>query len=428
MVESSRNDGLSVDRIVYVDGDGDIFTINADGTEQLRLTGTGAASSGRASGLLSSPAQRDNLYTWPTWSPDGKRIAASHVAVANGQAVVTVELIEVATGQSRTVFRNESPALVAQGAPHYLYWSPDSTALGVLAGGQGGLDLWVVDAEGYSGPVQVTTGAPLYFHWSSGGEMLAIHVGGDLMVARRPYQVPMPVLASDLIGFRVPALSPDRQLLAYAESREGEDSLYLARSRDGSEPRPVADVGKTSAFAWSPAGGELAVVDGRETGVSGFERLRVVSSDGNTVRDVASEGRTLPTEGGSGVSGLQMGPIVCFYWSPTGDKLAWLDLDDSGERARWWVETGAGSDPVQLFSFRPSSDTGIMLWFFDQYGYSHSPWSPDGTRLVFAGREPISAGSVNGHGPRSDRIFVLDVGSGDVKELAAGKLGFWSWN
>ena len=220
----------------------------------------------------------------------------------------------------------------------------------------------------------------------------------------------MPVLASDLIGFRVPALSPDRQLLAYVESREGEDSLRLARSRDGSEARAVADVGRSAAFAWSPTGGELAVVDGREAGVSGFERLRVVASDGNSVRDVAE------------------GAIVCFYWSPSGDKLAWLDLDDSGERARWWVETGAGSEPVKLFSFRPSPDTGIMLWFFDQYGYSHSPWSPDGTRLVFAGRESTAAGSVNGHGPRGDRVFVLDVESGAVKEVAAGKLAFWSWN
>ena len=410
VVEEPRNEGLAVDRIVYVDDGGDIFTINGDGTGQLRLTGAGTADLGRAAGLLSRPTERDNLYTWPTWSPDGTKIAASHVGVAGGQAVVTVEVIDAATGQSRTVFTNDIPALVAQGAPHYLYWSPDSTALGILAGGQDGLDLWVVDVEGGSAPVRVTTGAPLYFHWSSGGEMIAIHVGGELLVARRPYDVPMPVLASDLIGFRVPALSPDRQLLAYVESREGEDSLRLARSRDGSEARAVADVGRSAAFAWSPAGGELAVVDGREAGVSGFERLRVVASDGDSVRDVAE------------------GAIVCFYWSPSGDKLAWLDLDDSGERARWWVETGAGSEPVQLFSFRPSPDTGIMLWFFDQYGYSHSPWSPDGTRLVFAGRESTAAGSVNGHGPRGDRVFVLDVESGAVKEVAAGKLAFWSWN
>ena len=414
MVEEPRKEGLAVDRIVYVDDGGDIFTINGDGTGQLRLTGMGEVSAGQAAGLLSRPAQRDNLYTWPTWSPDGTKVAASHVGVGGGQAVVTVEVIEAATGQSRTVFNNDAPALVAQGAPHYLYWSPDSTALGVLAGGQDGLDLWVVDVEGGSAPVRVTTGAPLYFHWGSGGEMMAIHVGGDLVVARRPYEAPMPVLASDLMGFRVPALSPDRRLLAYAESREGEDFLYLARlsdnGGDGPEARAVAGVGRSSAFAWSPAGGELAVVDGREAGVSGFERLRVVSSDGNSVREIAE------------------GAIVCFYWSPAGDKLAWLDLDDAGERARWWVETGAGSEPVQLFSFRPSPDTGIMLWFFDQYGYSHSPWSPDGTRLVFAGRESVAAGSVNGHGPRGDRVFVLDVASGDAEEVAAGKLAFWSWN
>ena len=137
VVEEPKNEGLAVDRIVYVDDGGDIFTINGDGTGQLRLTGAGTADLGRAAGLLSRPTERDNLYTWPTWSPDGTKIAASHVGVADRQAVVTVEVIDAATGQSRTVFTNDIPALVAQGAPHYLYWSPDSTALGILAGGAG---------------------------------------------------------------------------------------------------------------------------------------------------------------------------------------------------------------------------------------------------------------------------------------------------
>ena len=402
---------MAVDRIAYVSDDGDLFTINADGTDELKLTGTSQVSSSALRAVLAQPAEREHLYTWPTWAPDGQKIAASHVRVSGGRASITVEVIDVVSGQETTVFSNDTPSLVAQGAPHYLYWSPDSASLAVLAGSPDGLTLYVVDVAGGGVPVAVATGAPLYFHWGGASETLAIHVGDDLIIARTPFDSPAPVVRSGLVGFRVPALSPDGTLVAYSDMVAGSNSLLVAGVGDVGGAQAVVDVGELAAFAWSPDGAEVAVVDSQEVRSGAFQRLRVAAKDGSAIRTVAE------------------GTIVSFYWSPSGDGLAWLDLDDSGRRARWWVETGAGTEGSELFAFQPSSDTGTMLWFFDQYGYSHSPWSPDGKSLVFAGTQRARGGSANGHSPSGDRVFVVDVGSGNpARELTAGKLAFWSWN
>ena len=83
----------------------------------------------------------------------------------------------------------------------------------------------------------------------------------------------------------------------------------------------------------------------------------------------------------------------------------------------------------ELFRFRPSGEVFTMLSFFDQYAYSHSPWSPDGTRLVVAGSEGPVAERRNGHTPTGASIFVLDaVGDAPPAEIAQGNVAFWSWN
>ena len=88
-----------------------------------------------------------------------------------------------------------------------------------------------------------------------------------------------------------------------------------------------------------------------------------------------------------------------------------------------------GSDPRELFSYRPSANSLTMLNFFDQYAYSHSPWSPDGRRLVVAGTQVEHFARRNGDTPGGDRVYILDAGGVESpRELAAGILAFWSWH
>ena len=91
--------------------------------------------------------------------------------------------------------------------------------------------------------------------------------------------------------------------------------------------------------------------------------------------------------------------------------------------------SGQVAEASELFRFRPSGEVFTMLSFFDQYAYSHSPWSPDSSRLVMAGSEGPVAERRNGHTPTGSRIYVVDaVGDASPQEIAQGSVAFWSWN
>ena len=417
-VATERPEEVRVDRITYVDSQGDLFTISPDGTDLRRLIGEVVAGQDAGGGVLARSLQLTNLYAWPTWSPDGTKIAVSRVQVVNNQTEITIQVIDPADGRVVTVYTNEAAGLVASGAPHYLYWSPDSRFLGFLAaGGQGGLALLVKDTQSLTEAVEVETNAPLYFHWAPDGESMVVHAGEEIKLVSKPFGTSPRLSLGRSQGFRVPALSPDGTLVAYIsdERREGEQAtgyeLLIGQAGTPNEARRVLEVGGSSAFMWSPDGSELAVADRQDRSSLIFERIRVVSADGASVRTIAED------------------QILSFFWSPAGDKIAWVGLAPEDRLFEWVVASRTGESVRRLFKFQPSADFLIMLSFFDQYAYSHSLWSPDGTQLVVAGTQTAPLGSRNGQSPSGDLVFVLDVsGATPPKQIAAGSLAFWSWN
>ena len=72
----------------------------------------------------------------------------------------------------------------------------------------------------------------------------------------------------------------------------------------------------------------------------------------------------------------------------------------------------------------------MIFQFFDQYAYSHSPWSPGSGALVFAGSLGLGAAdaSVGAHpGHSGSHIIVADTDPDASPEIIAdGILGFWS--
>jgi len=402
---------VTVDRITFVSPDGNLFTVNPDGSGELKLTGTSQVEQGPAGRILAQPLGNNDFYAWPTWSPDGTKLAASHVKLDGGQSEVAVQVFDPSTGQSTTVYQNELVSLVAEGAPHYLYWSPDSVHLGFLAATSGGLTLFVVNTESQESAVAVQSGAPLYYQWSSDGSSLVIHIGEELKLAHAPFSGNAETLVKSTLGFRAPALSSEGGKFAYVGSGDNQGSLFVAEATAPARSWKVLDVGTLSAFVWSPGGHELAVVDQDNPRSPIFQRLRVVPGEGGEERTIGE------------------GQIMAYYWSPNGENIAWVSLDPQGREFVWRVGPRTGESSRELFRFLPSSDTLIMFSFFDQYGYSHSPWSPDGTRLVVAGARDRPLGSTNGQTPTGDRVFILDAAGNDPpRELAAGTLAFWSWN
>jgi Tol biopolymer transport system component len=133
------------------DGNGEIYLMNANGSEQINLT--------------NNPSQdRD-----PSWSPDGSRV----LFLSNRDDPATAQIYVMrADGSNQTRLTNEP------GGAHDPAWSPDGTMIAyiIIHGGHG--DISVVDINGASDGILVH--APYYPFtpvWSPDGKKLAFRAG-----------------------------------------------------------------------------------------------------------------------------------------------------------------------------------------------------------------------------------------------------------
>jgi len=409
-----------VDRIAYVSPNGNLLTVNPDGGDLAQLTGGLQAEDampgfGSQGSVQAQPARVNEYYTWPTWSADGTKLAASRVVIQEERTEITVQVMDSRTGRSETVFENEQPGLVADGAPHYIYWAPTGNALSFLSSTPEGLSLFVWGGAPGDAAAAVASGGPLYYQWANDGGAMALHIGTEIIWAKPPAGDASRQSFQSSGNFRVPTISPDGASLAYVDQADGGMGLYIAPTSDLSQARRILDVGSPSAFMWSPDGTQIAVADQSVSGAPIYDRLMLVPVDGSPVTTLSS--------------GRSSEDVWAFFWSPAGDKLAWVAVNTAERELEWVVAPSDGSDAKRLFSFQPSSEVFIMLSFFDQYAYSHSPWSPDGKSLVVAGSKGQAARRSNGRTPAGDRVYVLDVdGASEPRDLGAGVLAIWSWN
>jgi len=449
--DDTINDNVvSVDRIVYVGTGGDLFTIRGDGTDPQQLTGNNQLRAGPpkipepaehpepqepgarqiSTAFLGQSLNFSQFYAWPTWSPDGAKLAVSRVQLrSEREATVSIQVIEAITGRADTIYTNEVPALIADGVPHYLYWAPDGRSLGFIASTPRGLTLFVASVSSNEAPVTVETGAPLYFSWANDSRGLLLHSGPEIKLVPSLADGGSSLALGSDNGFRVPAYTP-------TDSSGGPRLAYVAHDEDGrqlmvanrgaleqEQAQPVLEVGPFSAFLWSPDGTQLAVADRVDPGGPAFQRLRVV-----TIKAPDLETGQV-TEVDPQVESIAAEDLLAFYWSPDGHRLAWVALDPEQRLFQWRVSVSDAADPKDLFRFQPSGEFFTLLSFFDQYAYSHSPWSPDSSQLVVAGSLEQAFERRNGHTPTGSRIFVLDVAGGNPPlEIATGTLAFWSPN
>jgi hypothetical protein len=246
-------------RLVFgraVDGESELFSVDADGSNERRLTW--------------SPQVEQQA----AWSPDGTRIAyTSNTGTGGTFRIWTMN----ADGSGQMQLTSAGSSTDSEFSPA---WSPDGSR---IAFGRNAA-LFVVNADG-SGLHQLVGGFGAQPAWSPDGSQIAyaspdgiVAVGAD---GSNPHLVTAPgAYASG------PAWSPDGTQIAFARNRSdgypGELSILDVRS--GGERQLTTGGFKNALPSWSPDGTELAFQRDDSTGW----RVWTIGADGTGLREVGT--------------------------------------------------------------------------------------------------------------------------------------------
>jgi TolB protein len=292
--------------------------------------------------------------------------------------------------------------------PFYIFWSPTGKQLAYLSNWQVvdepsmALRLVDVDAEGKTVKT-LAAGQPFYFSWSPDGNRLLAHIDGERVevydVTADEAQAQSLIISGG--AFSAPQWSATGEQLVYAVADEQTQRLLLTDPA-GQPLQDLTDYTGRVSFLLSPDSRHLAYVTTEtETEASTLGPLYVMDVETLRTRELSAE------------------PVLAFYWSPDGEKLAYLALDRVSGRIglRWNVWDGQVTR--EYAGFFPTRELlQNYLPFFDQYAQSHRIWSPESDALVFAGT--LENGRTG--------VWVQPVGDETVApvSLGTGVLATWS--
>ncbi len=368
----------------------ELLVQQADGNLLLVTTrGEGQPLTGDANG-------RTRFYGHPVPSPDGRSIAYVKT-VHNIEEVASALVIHRLNGTPRTVFDSY------RSHPFYLHWSPDGRNLAFLASDRNGMVLRNVNTVGEPVTQEVVPGQPSYFSWTPDSHRLLLHTGGSapngsLSLWQVGDDEPQPLAVAPAM-FQAPAWVEDGQA-AIAVIRDSGAVTLVRLDQQGAIQQRLATADSGMLFVTAPDGKEVAYmrIDRRS-----FGNLRIVGTDGTGDREVTTD------------------PVVTFFWSPDGTRIAFLAEPDEGIRTvaspaeqeitlAWYVLDVASGEVGRLNTFVPSDEFLNLLPFFDQYAQSIRLWDKTSGRLVYADR----AG-----------VWTLDVETGATTKVSDGVLGMW---
>lgn len=252
-------------RIAFVSlrsGNEDIWTINADGTFPVNLTGNPAF-------------DRD-----PAFSPDGTRIA---FASTRGQ---TYDIYVAESDGSSPVQITQGPELDQQPA-----WSPDGEFIAFSRNG----NLFKVPSTGGSAIRLSDEGAAVpgtHPDWSPDGAEIAFVRSDDVYKVNADGQGAVP-LAADAAVDGAPAWSPDGSQIAFHSARTGGTDVYVMSATGGAVTRRTTNAAADMDPTWSPSGAQIAFQSTR----NGNPEIYVMSATGGSEqrRTVDGSADTAPT-------------------------------------------------------------------------------------------------------------------------------------
>ncbi|MEJ7862325.1 MAG: Calx-beta domain-containing protein, partial [Pyrinomonadaceae bacterium] len=191
------------------DGNEEIYAMNADGSEQTRLTNNAAADGS------------------PAFSPDGSKIAFASDRDGNAEIYVMN-----ADGSGQTRLTNNAAGDV------YPAFSPDGSKIAFSSSRDGNFEIYVMNADG-SGQTRLTNNAQTDYDpaFSPDGSKIAFtsaRDGNDEIYVMNADGSGQTRLTNNAQTDYQPAFSPDGSKIAFASARDGGNAEIYVMNADGS--------------------------------------------------------------------------------------------------------------------------------------------------------------------------------------------------
>ncbi len=349
--------------------------------------------------------RRTEAWSWPTWSPDGRWLAAFALET-DDERVGPLRVHVVSVDGVRQALWWEG---INEG-PIYLQWHPRGGALSVLVQRGDELFLGAVHEAELGRLRAVECGVPLFYNWAPGGQGVLMHVGtpgrkGSRLVFRDPLGTAEDVVYDVVPGSFCAPVSCDGRAV-YAVGENGRSRL-VASALDGSDPTTLATLPGLLAIAGAPAGEPLVAVSsatgGEGSAYDGLDLVHVHTGARRRLSDL---------------------PVMAFSWAPNGAWLLAVEVVAADNCMRAWRVPADGSPPVELGTFWPSRDMLFYLHFFDQYTQSHPLVSADSRHVCWAGY-PARAGRADLSEP--PQVYVQSAyDGGDPEVVGPGVFAVWA--
>lgn len=259
-----------LDRIVFSserDGAWELYSMNADGGDQVRLTDT-----------------PDDREVQPASSPDGTRIAFTDRVGPEVDFFTSDIYVMNADGTGRVRLTD------ADGWDEQPVWSPDGSRIAFQSYRTGDPDIWVMEADG-TGQRNLTNSPASYEAspiWSPDGDRILFTTLADTMPHLDIINVDgsgRTRLSDDPADAAQGIWSPDGSRVAFLSTRAGGLKVFTMNA-DGSDPvRLTPDDGSVDLIAsWSPGGDRIAFAND----ATGDVDVYLIGLDGTGLVDISN--------------------------------------------------------------------------------------------------------------------------------------------